>query len=101
MVWCGVVWCATGDIRRACRWLAHLGPVGLELDRLLGVLQGLVKLALRGVAGRAVAEEHVVGGIQLDGLTCRRGGGWGGWLSKARETVKGVGGPRVCACVCV
>lgn len=45
-----------------------LGPVGLELDSLLTVLESLLVVLLGGVAGRAVGVEDVVGCVELNGL---------------------------------
>lgn len=45
-----------------------LDPVGLDLRRLLGVVQGIVPVLLGGVGGGAVAVEDVVLGLDGDGL---------------------------------
>lgn len=45
-----------------------LGPVGLELDSLLTVLESLLVVLLGGVAGGAVGVEDVVGCVELNGL---------------------------------
>lgn len=46
-----------------------LGPVWLDLGRLLGIFQGAVPLLLGGVGGRTVAVEDVVGGVDGNGLS--------------------------------
>jgi len=45
-----------------------LGPVGLDLGRLLGILQGVVPLLLGGVRSGPVAVEDVVFGLEGNGL---------------------------------
>lgn len=42
-----------------------LGPVGLDLDGLLGILKGFLVFVLRGVDSGAVGEKNVV--LGLDG----------------------------------
>ena len=53
-----------------CRSLAApaLGPVGLQLCRLLGILEGVVPVLLGRVGGGPVAVEDVIGGVDGDGL---------------------------------
>ena len=48
--------------------LTHLGPVGVELSGVSGVLQGLVVLAQLGVGSSPVTVEDVVGRVQAQGL---------------------------------
>lgn len=45
-----------------------LGPVGFDVGGLVGVVQSVVPLALRGVGGGTVGVEDVVFGLDLDGL---------------------------------
>ena len=45
-----------------------LDPVGLDLRRLLGIIQGIVPVLLGGVGGGAIAVEDVVLGLNGDGL---------------------------------
>lgn len=45
-----------------------LGPVGLDLGGLLGILQSIVPVLLGGVCGRTVAVEDVVGRVEGNGL---------------------------------
>lgn len=45
-----------------------LGPVGLNLCRLLSILKSICPVLLGGVGCRSVAEEDVVLGLQGDGL---------------------------------
>jgi len=45
-----------------------LGPVRLQLHGLFAILERLFIVLLGGVAGGAVGEEDVVGGVELDGL---------------------------------
>lgn len=45
-----------------------LGPVGLQLCGLLGILEGVVPVLLRGMCGRSVAVEDVVGWVDGNSL---------------------------------
>lgn len=45
-----------------------LGPIGLDLDRLLGIFEGFLIFVLGGVDGRAVGVEDVVFGFDSKGL---------------------------------
>lgn len=56
-----------GMERRALPRVA-LGPAGVELDALLGVGQGTVRVLLRQVGRRTVAEVHMLRRVQLDRL---------------------------------
>lgn len=46
-----------------------LGPIGLDADRLLSILQSFLILSLRGVNGGAVGVEDVVLGFNVDSLS--------------------------------
>ncbi len=45
----------------------HLGPVCLERDGLIGIVESLVVLVDAGIGGRSVAVENMVCGCQRNG----------------------------------
>ena len=68
-----------------------LAPARIELDRLVGILKRLLKVAERGIGRRAVRVEHVVAGVEGDGLAHAESAASRGWAGYLRVELDGAG----------
>lgn len=55
-------------MQRSALTTPALGPIGLDLGRLLGVLQRICPVLFRGIRRGSVGEKNVVCGLEFDGL---------------------------------